>query len=67
MNAKDITKAKDADLRSSLTALRRASTLARRSAVETNTSIVLVRDGRLIVVEADALREELRTTDAPRA
>jgi len=65
MNARDITTAKDADLRASLTALRRASKLARRSAVETNTDIVLVCDGRLVIVEAKALREEFRTEDAP--
>ena len=66
MNTKDITQAKDADLRASLPALRRASMSARRTAVETNTGIVLVTDGKLIVVEADALREELQSKVAPR-
>lgn len=65
MNPKDITKAKNADLRASMAAMQRAAKLARQTAIETNTHIVVVRDGKLIVVDAKTLREEMRNEDAP--
>jgi hypothetical protein len=54
----DIANAKDPDLRSSLTALRRASVLARKAAIQTDTALVIVMDGRIVVVEAKTLREQ---------
>ena len=62
MNTKDISQAKNADLRGSLPALQRAAKLARQIAIETNTGIVVVSEGRLIFVEASTLREELQTS-----
>lgn len=57
MNTHDISNAKDPDLRSALTALRRASELARQEAIQTGTDIVVVREGRLVRIEARTLRE----------
>ncbi|WP_226844239.1 hypothetical protein [Acidithiobacillus ferriphilus] len=38
----DIANAKDPDVRASLNALRRAAQLARKTAIQTNTSIVII-------------------------
>ena len=48
MNANDISQAKDPDLRASLGALRRAAQLARKIAIQTETSLVVVTDGRML-------------------
>ena len=49
MNASnDIQNAKDPDLRASLNALRRAAQLARKTAIQTDTSIIVVRDGKMV-------------------
>ena len=65
MNTKDISKAKDPDLRSSQAALRRASALARKEAIQTDTDIVVVKDGQLVLIEAKTLREQAQAQDAP--
>lgn len=44
MNARDLSTAKDPDLRASQAALRRASALARKVAIQTDTDIVVVQD-----------------------
>jgi hypothetical protein len=54
---KDISEAKDPDLRNSMTALRRAAELARETAIRTDTDIVVVKDGRLVSIPAQVLRE----------
>ena len=56
MTQDDLSKAKNPDLRASLTAMRRAAALARQTAIQTDTAIVLVRDGKLIRVPAAQLR-----------
>ena len=48
MNHTDITNAKDPDLRSSMGALLRAGMLARKAAKDTETDLVIVKDGRLV-------------------
>lgn len=53
MSAQDIAKAKDPDLRASLAALQRAAAFARESAMQTNTNIVIVEDGRLVRIPAE--------------
>lgn len=58
MNPHDIAKAQDPDLRASLTAMRRAARLARKTAIQTGTSIVIVQDGQLLRVSADELRQQ---------
>jgi hypothetical protein len=56
MSAQDISKAKDPDLRASLAALQRAASLARETAMQTNTNIVIVEDGKLVRISAEELR-----------
>lgn len=58
MNNKDISTAKDPDLRSSLAALQRAALLARQTAIQTNTNIVVVQDGQLVFIDAATLRQQ---------
>jgi len=58
MNATDITKAKNPDLRSSLAALQRAAALARETALQTNTSIVIEENGKLVWISAEELRSK---------
>ena len=63
MNNKDISTAKDPDLRSSLAALQRAALLAWQTAIQTNTNIVVVQDGQLVFIDAATLREQMQNTN----
>jgi hypothetical protein len=56
MNTKDISKAKDPDVRASLAALQRAAQLARKTAIQTDTEIVIVKDGKMVRISAEELR-----------
>jgi hypothetical protein len=58
MRPQELSKAKNPDLRASLAAMRRAAELARQTALQTNTAIVIVRDGKTVRVTADELRGE---------
>ncbi|TLU87854.1 MAG: hypothetical protein FDX21_03295 [Chlorobium sp.] len=58
MNAKDISTAKNPDLRGSLAALQRAAALARETAIQTNTNIVIEKDGKLVWISAKELRRQ---------
>jgi hypothetical protein len=58
MKQHDISTAKDPDLRASFAAMQRAAELARKTAIQTETGIVIVRDGKLTHVSADELRKE---------
>jgi len=58
MNQKPISEARDPDLPASLIAMRRAAQMAREQAVRTGTAIIVVRDQKLVRVEADELRKE---------
>jgi hypothetical protein len=60
MTEKELSKAKNPDLRGSLAAMQRAAQLARQTAIQTNTGIVVVRDGKRVVISAEQLREEER-------
>ena len=44
------------DIRNSMAAMRRAAAMAREIAIQTNTEIVLVRDGKPVRVSAAELR-----------
>lgn len=57
MTQQELSKAKNPELRASLAAMRRAAAMARRVALETNTGIVVVRDGKPVRISADQLRE----------
>jgi hypothetical protein len=53
----DLPKARHADMRGSLAAMRRAAELARRTAIQTETAIVMVRDGKPVRISAAELRK----------
>lgn len=56
--AEDISKAKNPDLNASLAAIQRAAQMARRIAIQTDTAIIVVRDGRPVRIPAEQLRQE---------
>lgn len=60
MKGEDIAKAKDPDLRASLAAMRRAASVARKTAIQTETSLVIVKDEQLLRISAEELREQLK-------
>ena len=56
MNKTDLSRARNPDIRASLAGMKRAAALARQTAIQTNTEIVLVRDGKPVRVSAAELR-----------
>lgn len=56
MTQADLSQAKNPKLRGSLAALRRAAAQARQTAIQTDTAIVLVKDGKTVRVTAAELR-----------
>ena len=56
MRLRDLSEAKNPDLRASLAGMRRAAELARQIAIQTGTGIVVVRDGKPVVITAAQLR-----------
>lgn len=58
MTQQELSKAKNPDLRASLVAMRRAAEMARKTAILTNTGIIVVRDGKPVRIPAEQLREE---------
>jgi ATP-dependent Lon protease len=65
MNSKDISNAKDPDLRASHEALRRASELARKTAIQTGTDLIIVRDGKTVRIPPDAIHEQSQPKPVP--
>ncbi len=57
MKTKDISQAKDQDLPASMAALQRAAESARKTAIQTDTAIVVKRDGKLVRISAQELRK----------
>lgn len=60
MTRHELSKARNPDLRASLAAMRRAAEMARSTAIQTNTEIVIVRDGKPVRITAEELRKEQR-------
>ena len=58
MKIQDLAKARSPEMRASLAALRRAGALARKTAIQTDTDLVVVKDGKLIRISADQLRRD---------
>jgi imidazolonepropionase-like amidohydrolase len=58
MNEKDFHLARNKDIPASFIAMKRAAIMARELAVQTNTAIIVVRDGKITRVTADELRKE---------
>ena len=48
----------DHEIRDAMTALERAAQLARKTAIQTETAIIIVRDGKRVRVTAEELRKE---------
>jgi hypothetical protein len=63
--SKDISEAKDPDVQASLGALRRAAQQARKTAILTDTNLVIVKDGQLLRISADELRQQARDQELP--
>ncbi len=61
MKAKDISEAKDPDVRASMAALQRAALLARQTAIQTGTNLVIVKDAQLLRISAEELRKEAKS------
>ena len=58
MTRKEINIAKDKDLVTSQTAMRRAAQMAREQAIRTDTAIVVTRNQQLVRVTAEELRRK---------
>lgn len=56
MTLKDISTAKNSDLRGSQTAIRRAAAQARQIAIQTGTDLIIVQDGKIVRIPAAELR-----------
>ena len=54
---RDIQEAKDPDLRACSAAMRRAAQSARRTAIQTGTDLIIVKNGKLTRISAQTLRE----------
>lgn len=63
MKTNDITQAKDPVLRGSLNALRRSAAAARKVAAQTDTDLIIVKDGKLTRIPAKVLREAASNAD----
>lgn len=66
MNTLDISTAGDPDLRVSMQAMRHAVELARKTAIQTGTHLVVVRNGQLLRISAQELIEQTAMKDASR-
>ncbi|MDP2830072.1 MAG: hypothetical protein Q8O37_15880 [Sulfuricellaceae bacterium] len=58
MTQKELGTAKDKDLISSLTAMRRAARMAREQALLTSTAIIVMKDDKLVRVTAEEIRKQ---------
>lgn len=58
MNPQDLSTAKNPVQRASFAALLRAGELARKEAIAADTDIVVVQDGKIVIIPAQTLREE---------
>ena len=55
MNLKPISQAKDAEMRHAIYAMQRAAQMACKVAIQTNTKLVVMRDGQLLEISAQEL------------
>jgi hypothetical protein len=58
MTEQDLKFAKDKDLVASFAAMKRAGEMARELAIQTGTSIVIMKDQQIVHVTAEQLRQE---------
>ena len=64
MTVRDISQARDPILRGSFAAMQRAAKRARQVAMQTDTAIVIRRNGKLVRITAEQLRAEQREAEA---
>ncbi len=57
--------ATDPEIRDAMTAMERAAQMARKTAIQTDTAIIIVRDGKCVRVTAEELRREQTATKKP--
>lgn len=62
MKPKDLSLAKNPDLRASFVALQRAAQMARQVAIQTNTAIVIMENGQLLRIPAEVLAQQQKPT-----
>ena len=67
MNPETLLNAKNPLLAASFVALKRAAKIAREIAIQTNTSIVIMRDGKIVHLSAEQLKKEPPDDDQPPA
>ena len=63
MKTKDISEAKYPDLRASMASLQRAALQARKTAIQTGTNLVIVKDGQLLRISAEELSQQTEPND----
>ncbi|MBL8435987.1 MAG: hypothetical protein JNL99_13750 [Zoogloea sp.] len=62
MTQQELSQAKDPDLRASLQAMQRAAELARRTAMQTDTHIVIVENEQIVRLSAQQLQQRGQST-----
>jgi hypothetical protein len=65
MTMKNIAEAKDPDLRASVAAMQRAALIARYTAIQTNTDLVIMKNGQLLRVSPEELRQNMQKDCPP--
>jgi hypothetical protein len=63
MKMKDISEAKDPDLRAAMAALQRAALQDRNTAIQTGANLVIVKDGQLLRISAEELSQQTEPND----
>jgi hypothetical protein len=66
MSTKNISEAKDPDLRASVSAMHRAAELARKTALQTGTNLVVMKDGKIVEISAEDLAQTPLTQNHPK-
>jgi len=61
---KSIQEAKDPDLRASVAAMNRAAEAARRTAIQTGTDLIIMKNGKLTRISSESLREANQLADS---
>jgi imidazolonepropionase-like amidohydrolase len=61
MTLQELSNAKNPDLRASFAAMQRAAEMARQIAIQTNTALVVVKDGKIVRIPAEQLRAQAIT------
>jgi len=65
MNTRDISEAKDPDMRTAMAALKRAALQARKTAIETGTRLIIVKDDQLLKISPAELRQQIEPNNTP--